>query len=143
MYKSLITTLMLSAGLVGCSLGVAPGRNSPSLTFQAPVSYQAALASAQRQAELCLRGKKTYDVVTEQDAAIKTATLRVTAPYTSNDLARVEIAGQGDKRSDVRVVMWGESIWNGDAVRAMRDAVLYDLPSCTSFMPVDAAPPKK
>lgn len=143
MYKSLLTTLVLSVGVAGCSLGVTPNGDSPSLTFQAPVPYQTALGSAQRQAELCLRGKKAYEVVTEQDTAARKAVLRVTAPYTSNDLARVEITGTGDKSSDVRVIMWGENIWNRDAVKAMRDAVLYDLASCTSYMPVEAPPPKK
>jgi len=36
--------------------------------------------------------------------------------------------------------MWGKSIWNTDALRAMREAVVYGVPSCVAYMPGDPAP---
>lgn len=131
---------VLAVGLVGCTLGISPGQ-SPSGDYKVEVGYQQALKAARAQAELCLTGKDAYTVRDTVDDAARKATLRVTAPFTDNDVARVDIVGIDAGHSDVHIAMWGERIWNGDAVVAMRDAIRFQVPSCVSYMPSDTNNP--
>lgn len=140
MYRMMLAAPALALGLAGCSLGIGAGSDSPTLVFKTDFSYQEAYGFAREQAELCLLGKESYALRGNVDTAGKTAQVRVTAPFTDNDMARVEIKASGEQSADVTVTMWGVGIWNAAAARAMRDAVQYGVPSCTAFMPGD--PPK-
>lgn len=128
------TGLALTGALAGCALGISDTQ-SPHLDFTANVEYARAIRSAQAQANECLRGKDAYSVSATRDDASHSGLVRIIAPFTDNDIARVEIKGSGSARSDVRIVMWGKGIWDQNAINAMRDAIVYDATSCTSFMP--------
>jgi hypothetical protein len=133
----------LALGLAGCTLGIAPGTPAPSGDYKLGVSYQDAYKSAVAQARLCLTGDDAYKIENSLDTVGRTAQVRVVAPFTSNDIARVDIAAIDDRNSQVKVVMWGRGIWNADAVIAMRDAIRFNLPACASYMPSDAVKPLK
>lgn len=137
MFRILAAAATLVLGLGGCSLGISPGSDSPSAEYKIAVNYQDAYKTAQAQARQCLVGQEAYTVRADLDTVGRKGVVRVRAPYTDNDLARVDIAAVDDKSSTVRITMWGTSIWNGDAVVAMRDAIRFGLPSCISYMPSD------
>ncbi len=128
------------AGLSGCSLGIDSGK-SPSGNYKVEVGYQKAYRAARVQAEQCLTGKDAYTVLGTLDDVGRKAVVRVVAPFTDNDVARVEIAAIDEGHSDVHITMWGRSIWDGDAVIAMRDAIRFQVPSCVSYMPSDTNHP--
>jgi hypothetical protein len=126
--------LAIGATLAGCTVGISGG-DSPRDHFTADVNYQRALRSAEEQARTCLLGNDAYQVQATDDKASRSGVVRVNAPFTPNDMARVDIKALGENRSDVTVVMWGRNLWNRAAVDAMHDAIVYSVPSCTSFMP--------
>lgn len=129
---------MAVAGLSACSTGISPGGSHPSDSVTVQSDYRAAYAAATAQAQRCLRGEGgAYTVHGTVDDATRTAQVRVEAPITGDDVARVKIVGQGDQQSQVDILMWGRGIWNEGAVRAMRAAVIYQVPSCTTYMPSD------
>ena len=61
------------------------------------------------------------------------------APFADTEMTRVNVKAAGDKSTDVRIVVWGKGTWDVEALRAMKDAVSYNL-SCSSFMPRDPQP---
>jgi hypothetical protein len=142
MSRILAAASVLAVSLAGCSVGITPGQ-SPSGEYKVEVGYQQAYKAARTQAEMCLTGKDAYAVQGNVDDAGRKAILRVTAPLSGNDVARVEITGIDAGHSDVRIAMWGRSIWNGDAVIAMRDAIRFQVPTCVSYMPSDTNNPVK
>ncbi|OZI32319.1 hypothetical protein CAL29_17645 [Bordetella genomosp. 10] len=131
---------MLAAGLAGCSTGITPGQ-SPSGDYKVEVGYRQAYEAARVQAEQCLTGNNAYQVRGDVDDAGHKAVLRVTAPFSDSDVARVDIAGIDAGHSNVHIAMWGRSIWNGDAVVAMRDAIRFRVPACVSYMPSESNNP--
>ena len=141
MLRILAGTALLVTGLAGCALGIDADGKSPHGHYQVEVGYRAAYETAMQQARQCLTGKDAYTVRGQIDDVSRKATVRVIAPFTSNDIARVEIAALDTSRSDLHIAMWGRSIWNGDAVIAMRDAIRFGVPSCVSYMPSDRNDP--
>lgn len=131
------------AGLAACSTGISSGGNTPTASLTVQSSYRATYEAATAQAERCLRGEGAYKVHGTVDDAARTALVRVEAPFTGDDVARVTITGQGERQSQVDIVMWGRGIWNENAVHAMRAAVIYEVPSCTTYMPTEVPKPKK
>ena len=141
MFKPMAAIALL-AGLAGCALGI-DGGSAPRATFQANMPVQDALNAAQEQATLCLRGKDAYEVVRLPGGNADSGSVVVRAPFTQNDIARVDVAGAGAGRSNVDIVMWGRSLWDANAVSAMRDAITFRTPSCKAYMPRQApAAPK-
>jgi hypothetical protein len=135
------------AGLAACSTGISSGGNQPSANVTVPTDVQAVYNVVTAQAERCLRGEGgAYTVHGTMDEAKRHASVRVVAPLTEADVAQVTITAQGDRQSQVDIVMWGRGIWNDGAVRAMREAVIYQVPSCSTYMPttpVAGQQPKK
>jgi len=131
------------AGLAACSTGISSGGSMPADHLTVNFGYRSTYEAAAAQAERCLRGTGAYTVHGTVDDASRTAVMRVVAPFTGDDVARVNITGQGDRQSQVDILMWGRGIWNEDAVHAMRAAVIYQVPSCTSYMPKDPPPPEQ
>jgi len=138
MIRTAVAAAVAAAGLAACSTGISPG--APSDSFTAQSEYRDAYRAATAQAERCLRGTGAYKVQGEVDAAGRSALLRVVAPFTGDDVARVRIAAIDQRQSKVDIVMWGRGIWNTDALRAMREAITYGVPSCVSYMPGDPKP---
>jgi hypothetical protein len=141
MLRIFAAAAVLALGLAGCSLGIAPGRESPSGDYKLGVNYQDAYKTAVAQARLCLTGQDAYRVVDDVDTVGRKALVRVEAPFTRNDIARVDITALDDHTSNVRIAMWGQGIWDADAVIAMRDAIRFGLPACVSYMPSDTNKP--
>ena len=140
MLKAIAAALTLGAGLAGCAVGTAPGAGAVNGDYKVNVYYLDAYRSAIAQSERCLLGQGGYRVVNEVDEGQRKATVRVLAPFSDSEMSSVTITGADTKSSDVRITMWGKSIWNTDALRAMREAVVYGLPSCVAFMPGDPQP---
>ena len=89
-------------------------------------NYQDAYRYATVQAERCLVGQGGYRVVGELDDNARTGLVRVVAPFFDGEMARVEIGAIDAHSSNVYIGMWGKSIWNTDALRAMREAVVTE-----------------
>lgn len=136
-------SVLAAAVLVsGCALGVDGSGNVPRATFEVAQSVPSALDAARVQADTCLRGDGgAYHVLREGDGDQR-GSIVVRAPFTENDIARVDATALGNGRSKVDVVMWGRSIWNQDAIAAMRDAVTFRVPSCKAYMPEPSQPPR-
>ena len=134
-FRAVAATVVLAASLSGCALGITPESGSPSSNFTANVEYQQAWRMADAQAKQCLPGDSAYAVRGGVDSVGRTAQTLVEAPFTRNDIVRVEIKALDASRSEVRIAMWGEGIWNQVAVDAMHDAIVYGVTGCTSYMP--------
>lgn len=130
-------------GLAGCSVGTAPGAGAVSGNYKLQTNYQDAYRYATVQAERCLVGQGCYRVVGELDDNARTGLVRVVAPFFDGEMARVEIGTIDAHSSNVYIGMWGKSIWNTDALRAMREAVVYGVPSCVAYMPAIRRRPRK
>ncbi|HYG45757.1 MAG TPA: hypothetical protein VEA17_22755 [Bordetella sp.] len=139
MIRVAVAAAVAAAGLAACSTGISGG-GSPSDSFTVQSDYRAAYRAATAQADRCLRGTGAYTVHGEVDDAARGALVRVVAPFTGDDVARVRIAALDERQSKVDVVMWGRGIWNTDALRAMREAITYGVPSCVAYMPGDPRP---
>lgn len=128
----------VALSLAGCVTGLSS--SSPTDTFTTQVSYQDAYHAATAQAERCLRGEGAYRVSGVLDAAGQGGLVRVIAPFTDSEVTRVEIEATGAHASRVTQTMWGRGLWNTDAIRAMREAIIYGVPSCVAYMPGDPQP---
>jgi hypothetical protein len=132
---------MAVASLAACSTGLSSGGNTPRDSVTVQSDYKSVYQGVTEQAERCLRGEgKAYTVHGTIDDASRTAMVRVEAPFTGDDVARVNITGEGDRQTRVDIVMWGRGIWNAGAVRAMRAAAIYQVPSCVTYMPREPQP---
>ncbi len=144
MVRNLVAVSALALGLAGCSLGISQNGASPHSEFKAPVNYKDAYATVVRQANACLRGAdNAYRVVSNLDEGAQSAVVQVLAPYTDNELTRVDLKAAGAKSTDARIVVWGKGTWDVAAMRAMQDAIFYNLTSCATYMPLDPRPPVK
>jgi len=144
MYWKLVAASALALGLAGCSMGISSGGSSPHSEFKAPVSFKDAYGAAIRQANACLRSTdNAYRVVDTLNESAQSGVVQVLAPYSDNEMTRVELKAAGPKTTDVRIVVWGKGTWDAAAMRAMQDAVYYSLVSCSSYMPLDPRPPVK
>ncbi|AZY49360.1 BPTD_2524 family lipoprotein [Bordetella avium] len=137
MFKA-ISLASLVLALAGCAVGTGPNDGAVSGEVQAQVPLKAAYDAAVAQAQRCLVGQGGYRV--EGQLNETTAVMRVLPPFGSNEMARVEIKSTGPQSSTAHINMWGRSIWNSDAVRAMKDAITYGLPSCVAYMPGSPQP---
>lgn len=144
MVRNLVAASALALGLAGCSLGISQDSASPHSEFKAPVNYKDAYATVVRQANACLRGTdNAYRVVSSLDESAQSGVVRVLAPYTDNEMTRVDVKAAGPKATDARIVVWGKGTWDVAAMRAMQDAIFYNLTSCATYMPLDPRPPAK
>ncbi|CAB3727377.1 MULTISPECIES: BPTD_2524 family lipoprotein [Achromobacter] len=144
MYRNLVAASALALGLAGCSLGISQDSASPHSEFKAPVAFKDAYATVIRQSNNCLRSTdNAYRVVSDLNEAAQTGVVRVLAPYTDNEMSRVDLKAAGPASTDVRIVMWGKGTWDAAAMRAMQDAIYYSITSCSTYMPLDPRPPVK
>lgn len=128
---------MAALALAGCSVGSAPGGGDLSGSFDAATSLQRAYQASRQQAERCLVGDGGYEVVGNLDQAAGRGQLYVRPKLIQGEMARVDLSAIDANRTRVQVSMWGKSIWNEGAMRAMHDAVVFGVPSCTTYMPTD------
>jgi hypothetical protein len=142
MFRIFAAAATVALGLAGCTFGIAPGNDTPSGDYKIAVNYQSAYGVAVDQAQQCLTGKSAYRVVSKLDVPARKGQVKVLAPFTDNDIALVNLAAIDDTHTDVHIEMWGRSIWNADAVTAMRDAIQFQIPACASYMPSDSVPKK-
>ena len=118
MVRNLVAASALALGLAGCSLGISQDGASPHSEFKAPVAFKDAYATTVRQANACLRSAdNAYRVVSNLDEGAQTAVVRVLAPYSDNEMTRVDLKAAGPKTTDTRIVMWGKGTW--DALAAL------------------------
>ncbi len=121
----------LPAILAGCG---GAGSGSPGETFRVPVPYQEVYRRAVDQAEYCLRSIAGYPVTGGVDTAARTSQMLVKGGLLGI-LAQVDARGLDDNSSEVTVKTAGINIWDVHAVRAMKDAIQFGVPSCSSYMP--------
>jgi len=126
---------LAALGLAGCAIGSVSDGGSLSGSFEVAQDYRQAFLAARKQAERCLVGDGGYEVRAERNDAAGTGLIRVVPRLVEGQVARIEVVPQGADRTRVDVSMWGRSIWNADAMRAMHDAVVFGVPSCTTYMP--------
>lgn len=139
MIRITVAAVVAAVGLTACSTGLSDGGGlRDSFTVQS--NYQEAYQAAKSQAERCLRGTGAYTVHGQLDETARTGLVRVEAAFTGEDVTRVRVAATDERHSQVEIAMWGRGLWNRDAVRAMREAIIYDVPSCVGYMPGDPRP---
>lgn len=124
---------MILGVLSGCT-GISPGR-SPSETYTFTVPYEQAYRMAIAMSEQCLRSVTQYPVVSTINRQSKTAQVAVTGLFDKAHYSQVDIRAIDDKRTEVKIAMWGESIWGNEAILAMRDSIQFGVPTCFSSMP--------
>ena len=132
----------LTLSLAGCALGVDGSGQSPRATTEVDRPASTVLDTAQAQALQCLTGNSAYQVQRVEPQTGQ-GSIVVRAPFTDNDMARVDVSALSASRSKVDIVMWGRNIWDASAVRAMQDVVTFGVTSCKAYMPVPAARPAK
>ena len=95
---------------------------------------------AQAQADYCLRGITQYPVIVSSDATKRQSQLRVIDTIAGSSWAKIDAVSTTGQSSEVTMIMAGVSLWDQSAMRAMRAAIEFGLPSCKDYMP--AAEPK-
>ncbi len=128
-----VFVMAAAAILAGCT-GISDGR-SPSETYTFNVPYEQAYKIAIAQAEQCLRSVTGYPVVSKIDPQTRTAQVAVTGLMERAHYAQVDIRAIDANKSEVKVTMWGESIWGHEAIWSVRDSIQFGVPTCFSYMP--------
>ncbi len=118
--------------LAGCSMGIQPDGDSPSVSYTVPRSYQTVFLRAQNQADECLRGKNQYTVRTQVDAAEQAGVVSVAGPL-DTEVARTELKAIDARTTQVTQTVWGRSPWDVRALNAMRESVLMDTSVCVAY----------
>lgn len=131
--KALVISLGAVVLMSGCTMGIQPGGDSPSVSYTVPRSYQTVYLRAQNQADECLRGKKQYDVYAKVDPALETASVSVRGPMQSIEVARTEIKAVDARHTQVTQTVWGRSPWDRDALAAMRESIRMDTSVCVAY----------
>lgn len=124
---------MILGVLVGCT-GISPGK-SPSETYTFAVPYEQAYKMAIAMSEQCLRTVTQYPVVSTINRQNRTAQVAVTGLMERAHYSQVDIRAIDDKNTEVKITMWGESIWGHEAILSMRDSIQFGVPTCFSYMP--------
>lgn len=128
-----VIVLGLFAALSGCSLGIQPGGESPTVTYDVPRSYQTVYLRAQNQAAECLRGKQQYDVYAQVDPLMQSATVAVRGPLGDLEVARTELKAIDPQNTRVTHTVWGRSPWDIGALNAMRHSIMMDMSVCVVY----------
>ncbi|RTZ39225.1 hypothetical protein EKL30_18120 [Candidimonas sp. SYP-B2681] len=131
--KALVIGIGTATFLSGCTLGIQPQGNSPSISYTVPRSYQIVYLRAQNQASECLRGKKQYDVYAQVDPVLQTALVAVRGPMESIEVARTEIKAVDARHTEVTHAVWGRSPWDNKALNAMRESIRMDTSVCMVY----------
>ena len=132
----------LTVTLAGCAIGIDGSGQAPRASAEVDRPMAAVLETAQAQALQCLTGNSAYQVkLLEPQTGLGSVVVR--APFTENDMARVDVTALSATRSKVDIVMWGRNSWDASAVRAMKDAVTFGVTSCKAYMPMTAPPVAK
>lgn len=134
MKRTVLTSLAMILGVLAGCTGISPGR-SPSETYTFPVPYEQAYQSAIAMSEQCLRTVTQYPVISTINRQARTAQVAVTGLMDRARYAQVDIRAIDDKRTEVKITMWGESIWGHEAILSMRDSIEFGVPTCFSSMP--------
>lgn len=134
MMRIFTTALAMTVVVLSGCTGISPGR-SPSETYTFPVSYEQAYKMAIAMSNQCLRSVTQYPVVGTINRDTRTAQVAVTGLFEKAHYSQVDIRAIDDKRTEVKITMWGESIWGHEAILAMRDSIQFGVPTCFSSMP--------
>ncbi len=131
--KALVIGIGTAAFLSGCTMGIQPQGNSPSISYTVPRSYQIVYLRAQNQAGECLRGKNQYDVYAQVDPVLQTALVSVRGPMGNVEVARTEIKAVDASHTEVTHTVWGRNPWDSKAMNAMRESILMDTSVCVVY----------
>lgn len=131
--KTLVVSLGLAAMLSGCVMGIKPGDDSPSISYNVPRSYQTVYLRAQNQAGECLRGKNQYEVYAQVDPVAQSGVVLVRGPLGGAEVARTEIKAIDAQNTHVTQTVWGRSPWDQDALKAMRESIGMDTSVCVTY----------
>jgi hypothetical protein len=132
---AVLRMLVIALPLTGCA-GVDSAK-SPRDTYNVEVSYEDAFKRAQEQAEYCLRGDTLYPIVASIDTQARRARVQVLDNFAGSQWARFDIVATGPKSSTIEGAVAGINIWDYAALRAMRAAIEFGVPSCTDYMPLE------
>ncbi|HEY9280356.1 MAG TPA: hypothetical protein VIP51_09815 [Eoetvoesiella sp.] len=125
--------VVAAVSVAGCSMGIQPGGEAPSVTYTVPRSYQTVFLRAQNQADECLRGKSQFAVRTQVDAAQQSGVVSVVGPLGNAEVARTELKAVDAQHTQVTQTVWGRSPWDANALNAMRESVRMDTSVCVAY----------
>ncbi|MBV6303408.1 hypothetical protein KVP10_00840 [Candidimonas humi] len=124
---------LLAAGLLsGCAIGIQG--NSPTISYTVPRDYLTVYHRAEDQAQKCLRGQNAYNVRGKLDRASRSGSVDVLAPLGDSTVARTQFQALDAGHTRVIQTVWGRSIWDAKALRAMRESVFMDTSVCTAYL---------
>ena len=132
MIKKLFSFVLISL-IAGC--GSIGSSSAPQESFVAQVAYKDVFERAKAQANYCWRTESDFPIVAKMNETDQSLEVFVTGIFGSTRMAEVSGRASGAGKTDVRIVVSGDSIWNRAAVSAMKDAIVFGVPSCTSYMP--------
>ena len=101
-------TTVVCVALSGCAVGIT-GDQQARQSFTSTQSVDVALAAAQAQALACLTGNGSYQVERLPGGNADSGSIVVRAPFTQNDMARVDVSRQG-AGTQVDIAMWGRNL---------------------------------
>jgi len=101
-------TTVVCVALSGCAVGIT-GDQQARQSFTSTQSVDVALAAAQAQALACLTGNGSYQVQRLPGGNADSGSIVVRAPFTQNDMARVDVSRQG-AGTQVDIAMWGRNL---------------------------------
>lgn len=131
--KARVIGIAAAVFMSGCTMGIQPGGDSPSVSYTVPRSYQTVYLRTQNQAGECLRGKEQYDVYAQVDPLMQSASVAVRGPLGGVEVARTDIQAVDAKHTRVTHTVWGPSPWDERALAAMRHSVLIDTSVCVVY----------
>jgi hypothetical protein len=130
-YASLFS---VSAVLSGCSVGLTPGGNYPTTTFNVDVPYQEAYRRAEASLRQChassnplMRAKHINGTLYTDN---HTGTIRVTMDGWGNDMERVEFSESGTGSTKVAITVWEGAMFDAGEVAAVRRSIETGVPAC-------------
>lgn len=132
MLKKLCVFMMTSL-MIGC--GGITSSTAPTTTFVAQVNYKDVFERAKEQANYCWRSITDYPIVANLNETDKTVEVYVTGLLGSTRMAELSGRAINNNSTEVKIAASGVNIWNRGAVKAMREAVEFGVPTCTSYMP--------
>lgn len=123
-----LIAVVIAIMLAGCALGIQPGKEYPSETFMAPITYQEAYRRADAQPRQCFAPLTTSGNLFTDN---KTGVIHVTAsipPYGGESM-NVHIAQEKDE-AKITVTVWGHGWFDQRQIDAMRETVMTGVVVC-------------
>ena len=132
---------VMAAFLVTGCIGI-DTKTSPKETFVLPRAYQELYQLAKLQVQQCWSDDGELPVKGQLDPATRTAQVWVVGGFGGARYGQIDIRALDDKNSEITTYAVDLNIWNRASVAAVREALQFGVPSCSTYMPSARTPNK-